>query len=234
MGQFETTRWSIVLQARGGPVEARGALETLCRTYRAPVLAYIRRRTGNADDADDLAQTFFTSFVADSLHANADPARGRFRAYLLTAVKRFLIDQHLRATRLKRGGGIQFEPIDEGDTASLGHDDGPDKAFEHDWAIAVLDGAMERLDAEAEAAGKGALFASLREFLVERPDDADYARVADELGLRRNTIAVAVHRLRHRLRELVREEIGETTSGRDELDEELRELRGAMGKTVSE
>ena len=69
MGQFETTRWSIVLQARAGPVEARGALEKLCRTYRAPVLAYIRRRTGNADDADDLAQTFFTSFVADSLHA---------------------------------------------------------------------------------------------------------------------------------------------------------------------
>ncbi|MFO1505726.1 MAG: sigma-70 family RNA polymerase sigma factor [Lysobacterales bacterium] len=234
MGQFETTRWSIVLQARGGPVEARGALETLCRTYRAPVLAYIRRRTGNADDADDLAQTFFTSFVADSLHANADPARGRFRAYLLTAVKRFLIDQHLRATRLKRGGGVQFEPVDEGDAASLGHDDGPDKAFEHDWAIAVLDGAMTRLNDEAEAAGKRDLFLHLREFLIERPDDADYSRIATELGLRRNTVAVAVHRLRHRLRELVREEIGETTSSREELDAELHDLRGAIEKTIVE
>ena len=108
MTRFDTTRWSIVLRARGEPAEARAALEALCRTYRPPVLAYVRRRGYSAETAEDLAQTFFARFLEQAYHADADPARGRFRAFLLTALKRFLIDADDEVNALKRGGNIQF------------------------------------------------------------------------------------------------------------------------------
>lgn len=232
MGSFETTRWSLVLRARGEPADARAALEILCRTYRPPVLAYIRSRGYTADAAEDLAQTFFAYFLEDAWHAKADPARGRFRSFLLTALKRFLIDAHAESRALKRGGGYHFESLEaetNADGASQAGGESPERVFERDWAVAVLDAAIQRLRVEAEHAGKLALFERLSEFLVERPDEADYARAAAELNLRRNTLAVAVHRMRHRLRELVREELTETTAGRDELECELRELRAALG-----
>lgn len=234
MSRFETTRWSLVLTAAGEPQHARAALEALCSTYRRPVQAYIRRCVGTADAADDLTQAFFLEFLEHAWHARADPARGRFRAYLLTAVKRFLIDQRVLAQRLKRGGGATFEAIDAADGIEIPADDDPESAFERDWALAVLDAALARLRAEAEAAGKLALFEHLREFLTERPADTDYEQVATALNLRRNTLAVAVHRLRHRLRELVRAEIGETADGREALNEELRGLRAALGSAMQE
>lgn len=234
MSRFETTRWSLVLTASGRAPEARAALEALCRTYRAPVLTYIRRHVRHGDGAEDLTQAFFLEFLEHAWHAGADPARGRFRAYLLTAVKRFLIDQHVLAQRLKRGGGIVFEPIATDDGIDVAGGDDPEAAFERDWALAALDAALARLRAEADAAGKLMLFERLREFLTERPADADYARAAAALNLRRNTLAVAVHRLRHRLRELVRAEIGETTGDRDALQQELRGLRSALGAALPE
>lgn len=232
MSRFDTTRWSLVETAAGEPQQAREALEALCRTYRAPVLAYIRRHVRNGDVAEDLAQAFFLEFLERGWYSSADPGRGRFRAYLLTAVKRFLFDQHAQSQRLKHGGGLAFEAI--GDGMDVPGEDSPETAFERDWALAVLDAALIRLREEADAAGKLVLFDRLREFLVERPADADYARAADLLNLRRNTLAVAVHRLRHRLRELVREEIGETASGRDALNRELVELRAALGTALQE
>ena len=234
MSRFETTRWSLVLTAAGEPQQARAALEILCRTYRRPVQAYIRRCVGAVDAAEDLTQAFFLEFIEHAWHARADPARGRFRAYLLTAVKRFLVDQHVFERRLKRGGGIAFEAIDAQDGIEMADGSDPETAFERDWAMAVLDAALARLRAEAEAAGKLALFERLREFLTERPADADYEHVAAALNLRRNTLAVAVHRLRHRLRELVRAEIGETAAGREALNEELRGLRTALGSAMQE
>lgn len=224
-----------MLRARGEPVDARAALDILCRTYQPAVLAYIRSRGYNAETAEDLAQNFFTCFLEDAWHAKADPARGRFRSLLLTALKRFLIDAHAESRTLKRGGGYHFESLDTAiDAHAASHADGesPERVFERAWAIAVLDGALSRLRSEAESAGKLALFERLREFLIERPDEADYTSAAAELNLRRNTLAVAVHRLRHRLRELVREELTETTTGRDELECELRELRAALGAVV--
>ena len=109
MGRFDTTRWSVVLRARGGPAEARSALEVLCRTYRPPVLAFVRSRGYAADAAEDLTQAFFTRFLERAWHASADPERGRFRSFLLTALKRFLIDADLETAALKRGGAIRFE-----------------------------------------------------------------------------------------------------------------------------
>ncbi len=231
--RFETTRWSMVLHAR----DTRGALETLCRTYRPPVLDYIRHRGYPTDGAEDLAQTFFTQFIEHAWHADADPARGRFRAFLLTALKRFLIDADEQARTKKRGGDIRFHSFDQTATNNNTLDgiaaaDTPELAFERSWAAAQLDSAMRRLRAEAEAAGKLALFEQLREFLGERPDEADYTRVAEALHLRRNTLAVAVHRMRHRLRELVRDELAQTTTNRAEMESELRALRHSLGRIL--
>jgi RNA polymerase sigma-70 factor (ECF subfamily) len=226
MGRFETTRWSVVLRARGEAGDARAALEQLCRTYRPPVLAFVLRRGYAVDMAEDLTQAFFARFLERAWHSSADPERGRFRSFLLTALKRFLIDADAEAAALKRGGGVRFELLDDDCAGAM--NETPDAAFEREWAHAVLQAAFARLRSEAEQAGKLELFRRLSEFLIERPDEAEYARAAEDLHLRRNTLAVAVHRLRHRLRDLVREELAETTSNRTELEEELRTLRGSM------
>jgi RNA polymerase sigma-70 factor (ECF subfamily) len=227
MASFETTRWSVVLRACGNPLEARAALEQLCRTYRPPVLAYVRFRGYTIDAAEDLTQAFFTRFLERGWYSSADPERGRFRSFLLTALKRFLIDADAEAATLKRGGGVRFELLED-DDCKCAAGETPDAAFEREWAHALLRAALVRLRTEAERAGKLELFRRLHEFLIERPDEAEYARAADDLHLRRNTVAVAVHRMRHRLRDLVREELMETTSNRTELEEELRTLRGSM------
>jgi RNA polymerase sigma factor (sigma-70 family) len=227
MARFDTTRWSVVLRARGEAGEARAALEQLCRTYRPPVLAFVRFRGYAADAAEDLTQAFFTRFLERGWYSSADPERGRFRSFLLIALKRFLIDADEEAAALKRGGGIRFELLDDDGCAGAAGET-PDAVFEREWAHAVLRAALARLRSEAEQAGKLALFKRLHEFLIERPDEAEYARAAEDLHVRRNTLAVAVHRMRHRLRDLVREELMETTSSRTELEEELRTLRGSM------
>lgn len=231
MGRFDTTRWSVVLAARGGPADARAALETLCRTYRPPVLGFVRSRGYAADVAEDLTQAFFARFLERAWHSAADPARGRFRSFLLTALKRFLMDAADEAGALKRGGAYRIESLDADDASAPATGETPERVFERAWAHAVLNAAFARLRGEAERAGKLELFERLSEFLVEPPDENDYTKVADELGLRRNTLAVAMHRLRQRLRELVREELMETTSDSDELEDELRLLRGSLGAT---
>lgn len=228
MGRFETTRWSVVLRARGEAGDARVALEQLCRTYRPPVLAFVRFRGYTADAAEDLTQAFFARFLERAWYSSADPERGRFRSFLLTALKRFLIDSDAQAATLKRGGGVRFEALDDDSGCAGAAGETPDAAFEREWAHAVLRAAFARLRGEAEQAGKLELFRRLSEFLVERPEEAEYARAAEDLHLRRNTLAVAVHRMRHRLRDLVREELLETTSNQTELEDELRTLRGSM------
>lgn len=232
MSDFYTTRWSIVLRARGSAQDSRSALEELCRTYRSPVLAYVRRWVRGGDSAEDLTQAFFVYFLEREAFAIADPERGRFRAFLLTAVKRFLINSAAESRTAKRGGGMHFDSIDDDGYETLDGGETPDQAFERCWAMIVLEDALRRLRAEAEQAGKQALFEHLREFLTEAPDDADYERVAASLKLRRNTLAVAVHRMRHRLRELVRSELAQTTGSRGDLESELRELRGALGAVM--
>ena len=232
MPRFETTRWSVVARARGTTADARTALESLCRAYRPPVLAYIRARGYPIEAAEDLAQNFFERFLEDAYHAIADPARGRFRAFLLTALKRFLINSEAEARTLKRGGAARFDALLDNSQAAAGanmvDDSTPEREFERGWIIALVDSALNRLRGEAESAGKGAVFEQLKEFLSEAPDDADYERAAAALGMRRNTVAVAVHRLRHRLRELVRDELMQTTTGGEELAAELQELRAGL------
>jgi RNA polymerase sigma-70 factor (ECF subfamily) len=234
MSRFDTTQWSMVLGAQGSGDDARAALESLCRTYRPPVLAYIRGRGYASDIAEDLTQSFFARFLELGHYAQPDPARGRFRAYLLTSIKHFLINAGVEAHRVKRGGRILFESIDATDADSVlpveANANDPEHAFEQAWALAVLDAALRRLRKETQLAGRGELFDHLRDFLAEQPDEADYARVAAALNMRRNTVAVSVHRLRQRLRALVREEVAQTAADQTALELELRELRNALGE----
>ena len=235
MAKFDSTQWSRVLRAREDTPDARGALDRLCRVYRPPVMAYIRGRGYAPDAAEDLAQAFFTRFIEDAYHTGADPARGRFRAFLLVTLKRFLINTNAEAHTLKRGGGISIRRLDDSQLnleQMAGADDGPEHAFDRSWAMTVLDAAMRKLRREAEEAGKTPLFEQLAEFLTERPDEADYERAARTLNLRRNTLAVAVHRLRHRLRELVHAELAQTTVAREDLESELRDLRGTLAGVI--
>jgi len=239
LSQFQTTRWSLVLEAREHDGRSRQALESLCRTYRPPVVAYIRGRGASADEAEDLAQTFFTRFVERAFHVRADPARGRFRAFLLTALKNFLADASAEAHAAKRGGNLHFRSLDSATNSQTGHaamtyDEQPDDMFDRAWAHAVLESALRKLRQEAKAAGKAALFDALGEFLIERPDEDDYARVAQALGMRRNTLAVAVHRLRARLRELVLQELAETAADNDDLEAELVQLRDSLGAVLQQ
>ena len=216
MSGFEPTRWSVVLKARADPAEARKALETLCRTYRPPVLAYIKARGYPASVSEDLAQGFFARFIEDALHANARPERGRFRSYLLTAVRGYVLDDGKSARATKRGGGVHFEAIDDEGLDVTSRDLTPEEAFDREWALSVLRKALAQLKVEACSVGKERLFEVTRAFLIESPDVADYDRASAELGLRRNTLAVAVHRLRHRLRELVQTELQDTTASAED------------------
>jgi RNA polymerase sigma-70 factor (ECF subfamily) len=235
MAKFDSTQWSLVLRARADTLDARTALDCLCRTYRPPVIAYIRGRGYPPDASEDLTQSFFARFIENAYHASADPARGRFRAFLLVTLKRFLINQEAEAHTLKRGGDISLRRLDDSqlNVEQIAIDSvGPEHAFERSWAMSVLDAAMRRLHAEAREAGKLEMFEQLSEFLTERPDEADYERAARALNLRRNTLAVAVHRLRHRLRELVRAELAQTTAAREDLETELRDLRATLAGVI--
>ncbi|HST28597.1 MAG TPA: hypothetical protein VLK26_09555 [Rudaea sp.] len=231
MAKFDSTQWSVVLRAGGAGADARCALDALCRTYRPPILAYVRGRGYSPDVAEDLTQAFFADFIERASHAEANPERGRFRAFLLVALKRFLINANAQEHAQKRGGGVAAGQILENSQPGIEamvDAETPESVFERSWALAVLDSAMQRLREEANVAGKGNLFEQLREFLAESPDEADYDRAARALNLRRNTLAIAVHRLRHRLRELVRAELAQTTATRAEMETELRELRGTL------
>jgi RNA polymerase sigma-70 factor (ECF subfamily) len=225
--RFATTRWSMVVDAAGNGDGARDALTALCEVYRPPVLAYIRAHVRRGEDAEDLAQDFFALLLERHLAARADPERGRFRAFLLTSLKNFLVNERERISALRRGGGMQmlpataFEYLPDGDA-------GPEEAFDLEWARTVLREGLRRLEQEAEQAGRAELFVSLRPFLVEAPEDTDYEAVAQAHDLRRNTVAVAVHRMRARLQELVREVLADTARERKDIDEELRHLRAVF------
>ena len=232
MALFQTTRWSLVLRTRDGGGEARQALEQLCRAYRPPVLAMVRRHAPTREQAEDLTQAFFAKFLELGSYAVADPGRGRFRTFLMTAVSRFLSNSSAHAHAAKRDvrTAMSLDDAGPGFEPSAPDDESPEREFERAWALTVLSRALQRLELEAANAGKRALFEALREFLVESPTTTDYAAAGAALGMRANTVAVAVHRLRSRLRELLRDELADTVAAEDEVDDEVRLLRSFLAR----
>jgi RNA polymerase sigma factor (sigma-70 family) len=230
---FATTRWSLILDAREAPETARRALEQICRDYRGPVLSYVRRAGHSPSDAEDLTQEFFARFLERRWHARADPARGRFRNYLLTALRRFLLDVRAHDTARKRGGGQFTADLDAaGAQLAAPASESPEQAFTRLWMDTVLAHAMRALREEQRAAGKLERFEQLAGFLAESPDPSAYRELGESLGIRANTLAVTVHRLRQRLRELVREELLQTVADPDALEEEWRALREAVTRDL--
>jgi RNA polymerase sigma-70 factor (ECF subfamily) len=228
MAGFATTRWSLVMAARAEGPEARDALESLCRAYRPAVLAFVRGWGYSRADAEDLTQGFFARFLEKRVHAAADPARGRFRVFLRTALHNFVATARTSANAGRRraaGPAVDIEPDELPTNADA---DLPDRAFERAWALLVVNRALQRLRREARAAGKQALFERLKGFLLEAPDRDDYERIAQETATRPNTIAVATHRLRQRLHELVRAELADTVADPVEVDGEYAAVLSAL------
>jgi RNA polymerase sigma-70 factor (ECF subfamily) len=227
---FATTHWSVVLSsAQDSSPDAQAALEKLCRAYWYPLYAYVRRRGHGPEDAQDLTQSFFARLLERKLLAVAAPERGRFRSFLLTALRNFLADEHDRASARKRGADrpvLSLDALDGEARYALEPVEvaTPDKLFERRWATTVLEQAWALLAAEYAAEGKADLFRELRRFNSAQESAPGYAEVARKLGLPENTVKSLVHRMRQRYRALLRREIANTVLDPAEIDEEIRYL----------
>jgi len=228
--QFNTTHWSVVLLAGKGisPLSS-AALEKLCRTYWHPLYAFARRKGYLEEDAKDLTQQFFAHLLERNDFESVDPHKGKFRTFLLTAFTHFLCNENDRARAAKRGGGqvifsLDAMRSDQIEDFQVQADLAPDSFFDLRWALTVMEQALSRLRNELAAAGKGEQFEHFKKFLTEDPGEGEYASVARGLGIAAPTVAVSVHRLRNRYRELVRAEVAQTVRSPLELEEEMRHL----------
>lgn len=213
--------------------QSDGALEELCRTYWFPLYAYVRRRGHTKEDAEDLTQAFFARFLEKNYLEGLSAERGRFRAFLLASLKHFLINEWKKSQRLKRGGGeaplsLDWQTADTKFQVAATAEPSPDKAFDREWALALLSKVIERLQKECEADGKTKLFEQLKIFLTTGKDGTAQAEVAKALGMEEGAVRVAIHRLRKRYRELLRDEIAQTLADAADVDEEMRALFGAF------
>lgn len=233
-GQFHTTHWSAVLHA--GAVDspaARIALEELCQTYWYPLYAFARRLGRSPAEAEDLTQAFFARFLERNFVAQAEPDRGRFRTFLLTLFRRFLANEWQRDHREKRGGFRTLLPLDTAWAESRygtepGHTESPDALYERQWAMILLDQVMRRLQLEYVQSGRARLFERLEACLYRDASALPYAGIAAELGLTEAAIKMAMQRLRHRYRAVLREEIAKTVTSPEEVETELRSLMGTF------
>jgi len=232
--QFHTTHWSMVVAAAGHEGEcSQAALTDLCQAYWYPLYAFLRRRGNSAEDARDLTQGFFAALLEKGYLADADPERGRFRSFLLTAVARFASKECDKATAQKRGGGRQILSIDfrDGEQRYLREPADnwtPERIFERRWALTLLDRTLTQLRQEHEASGKLAHFEVLKIFLTGQTGAPPLRQLAEQLGITEGAVKVAVHRLREKYRELLRAEIAQTVATQEDVDDELSLLLAAL------
>ncbi len=208
---------------------AREALEELCRTYWYPLYLFVRRHGYGPQDAQDLTQDFFARLITKQHLARAQPARGRFRSFLLVGLKHFLADARDRAQAQKRGGGQVFVSLEreqaEGRYEREPKDElSPDRLFERRWAYTLLETVIARLGAEFSEAGKQAVFERLKPFLIGQGGDATYAQAAREMGLSEAAAKMTVTRMRRRYRELLCEEVAKTVAEPGEVESEINHL----------
>lgn len=232
---FATTQWSLVLRAaQPDDSAARFALEALCRRYWFPLYALARRRVVTVHEAQDLTQEFFLRLLEKNSLAAASPERGRFRSFLLASLKNFLANEWDRATAQKRGGGrerlsLDWEVGESRLSLEPAHADTPEREFERQWALTLLDNVVHRLQDEFAAAGKSRQFELLKETLTGSRATLDYSVVSAELQMSEEAARQAAHRLRKRYRELLREEVAATVESDDEVEDEIGRLFEALG-----
>lgn len=225
MSDFRTTRWTRVLAAKGTSEDSKSALSELCETYYGPVHEFIRHTSRDLpkDQARDLTHAFFEQLLKKPGLDSLERGRGKFRSYLLGAVKHFLIDHWDREQAQKRGGGQKAEDLeevkklpDELDTSHL--------VYDRSWALAIIDRSLKALGDEMAEAGKSDHFEALKPWIGGGGVQQTQAEVAAQLELTEGALKVAIHRLRKRFREKVAAEIGQTVDQEAEIAEELRYL----------
>jgi RNA polymerase sigma factor (sigma-70 family) len=231
---FATTHWTVVLAAGGESTpQAARAVEELCRTYWFPLYAYVRRRGHTREDAEDITQAFFARLLEKNSFASLDSERGKFRAFLLASLKHFLANERDKAHTLKRGGGIvplslDWQTADTQFQVADHSEPGPDKAFDREWALALLAKVIGRLEMECRSEGRAELFNQLKSFLTLDAHGSAHREAAARLGMEEGAVRVAVHRLRKRYRQLLRDEVASTLADTAGVDEEMRALFGAF------
>jgi RNA polymerase sigma-70 factor (ECF subfamily) len=232
--QFASTHWSVVLAAgQLDSPESSQALATLCQVYWYPLYAYARRCLGRADEARDSTQGFFAELLEKECLQAADPRRGKFRAFLLTAFKHYLTKERDRAAALKRGGGRRGLSLDfrNGESRYLlepADVETPENVYQRRWALTLLEQSLSQLRQEFTSTGKQVLFERLKDSLTGDGPSETYAKLALDLDMTEQAVRVAVHRLRRRYREVLRAAIAQTVASPDEVDAELRDLFAAV------
>ncbi len=235
-GEFAQTRWTHVLAAANPEhPEAAEALAALCRTYWPALYWYVRRRGHSPADAEDLTQGFFARLLRLESLAEVRRERGRFRAFLLASLRHYLADENDRERAAKRGAGLvvsinadeaesgyQREPVDAAAT--------PDAAFDRAWALTLLQTVTAQLEQDYASAGQTELFLALGFSLTGNRSAVPYAELAARLSMSEPAVRVAVHRLRARYRQLLRDEIAQTVTEPEDVDDELRQLRLALSR----
>jgi RNA polymerase sigma factor (sigma-70 family) len=227
---FPTTHWTVVLHAVGAPESGgQAALESLCHAYWYPLYAYVRRMGHSPEDAEDLTQAFFARLLEKDYLRHADRDRGLFRTFLLTSLKRFLINEWEKGRTQRRGNGEPMISWNKDDTESRylaepADTSTPEKIFEKRWAVTLLERVLVRLEQEFVAEGKAEQFKRLKVLLWGDKNSPPHAGIAAELHLSEDALNVALHRLRERYRRLLRAEVAETVDGPGEVDQELRHL----------
>ena len=233
-GDFHTTRWTRVGRAKADSPEGRRALAELCEAYYEPVAAFLRCEARDVVAARDLAHDFFAKMLEGGGFARAEPERGRFRSYLLGAVKHFLSHRREAAGRLKRGGGVKdlsLNDTEAGEARSTPDESvlSPDAAFDREWALTVLARAFDALRRECVEAGRGDFFERVKPWLSGDAEHGDQTALAASCGMNANALKVAVHRMKRRFREVLKAEIAGTLDDAGSVEEEMRALFAALG-----
>lgn len=228
---FHTTRWTQVCRAKADSDEGRHALADLCDAYYEPVVTYLRCVVRDADAARDLSHAFFAEMLAGGTIDTADRERGRFRSYLLGAVKHFLSRQRETAGRLKRGGHLQMQPLDDDEACAVPDTDhpSPDAAFDRQWAITVLARALESLRQECIEQQRNTFFDKVKPLLTGDAAHGDQSAMASACGMNVDAFRMAVHRLKKRLRQCVKMEVAGTLDDAASVQEEMQTLFTALG-----
>ncbi len=232
---FATTHWTMVIAAGGQSSQAAEALAELCQIYWFPLYAYVRRRGHDPDESKDLTQAFFAKLLEKNYLEVAQPERGRFRAFLITAFKHFLLNEWQREQAQKRGGGqrplsLDYEHGESRYRLEPADTQTPETLYERQWVLTLLDQVLSGLRAEFERSGKLREFECLKPLITARSDQLTSTDAAAELGISPGAVKSASHRLRLRYRELLRTHIARTVDGPDEVEAELQQLFVALGK----